>query len=125
MTNKKKILIVDDDVVLRKLYKDLLSMEDYEVEEAIDGKQGLAMLSEGGYDLTLLDIVLPYMDGIGILQELHNHPPKTPNGPILVLTNLDTDSTLLDSEDDGAAEYLVKSEITPGEMVEKIKKYLE
>lgn len=122
---KKKILIVDDDPTWRKLYCDLLTQEGYLVDEALDGNQGFEKMQHGGYDLVMLDVVLPQMDGFEILQRLHQNPPKTPNGPVIILTNLNTDSTLMDSKEDGAVDYIVKSNVTPDVILGKIKKYLE
>ncbi|TSC63593.1 MAG: Fis family two component sigma-54 specific transcriptional regulator, partial [Microgenomates group bacterium Gr01-1014_93] len=80
MDNKKKILIVEDDQFLREFYEELLQGEGYSVDAAADGDQGLTKISQGGYDLILLDIMLPKKDGMQILRELRVKPPAEFNG---------------------------------------------
>lgn len=116
----KKILLVDDDQYLRELYDELLKGDGFEVTTASDGEQGLKLASIGGYDLILLDVMLPKLDGIGILTQLEQNPPKTKNGLIVLLTNLSMDPSVRDSLKLGAAGFLVKAELTPKQFLEKI-----
>ncbi|MEK7499262.1 MAG: response regulator, partial [Patescibacteria group bacterium] len=82
----KKVLIVDDDAYLRDLYEEVLKEAGYEITTAVDGEEGAGKLQAGGFDLTLLDVMMPKLDGLGVLKELQQTPPTTPNGPILLLT---------------------------------------
>lgn len=120
----KKVLIIDDDTYIRELYDELLKQEGYEVETAKDGETGLQKIQAGGYDLVLLDIMLPKLDGHGILVKLKESPPKNPNGPIIILTNLANDPIIEESVKLGAKASYIKSDHTPEEFLEMIKKHL-
>lgn len=121
---KQKILIVEDDEILRNLYTELLTGEGFEVAEAADGAEGWNKIHNGGYDLIILDIVLPKKDGIQILRELKKQPPKTQNGPIVILTNLGQDSIIREGFQLGAAGYLIKSAFNPDQVLSEIKNFL-
>lgn len=120
----KKVLIIDDDTYIRELYDELLKQEGYEVETAKDGEAGLQKIQAGGYDLVLLDIMLPKIDGHGILIKLKETPPQKPNGPIIILTNLANDPIIEDSVKLGAKASYIKSDHTPEEFLQMIKKHL-
>lgn len=120
----KKILIIEDDQFLREFYQELLQEEGYLVDVAQDGEVGLAKLREGGFNLTLLDIMLPKKDGIQILRDLKVQGPKQSNGPIVCLTNLGQDTVIKECFDLGATGYLIKSALNPDEVLQEIKSYL-
>ncbi|HSX19052.1 MAG TPA: response regulator [Candidatus Saccharimonadales bacterium] len=121
---KSKILFVEDDQLVREAYEEALLSAGYDVQSAVDGMQGLAMAREGGYALVLLDIMLPKLDGLGILRELKKQPPDVKNGPVVVLTNLSHDPVIEEAAQLGAIETLVKSDIDPGILLETVKKYI-
>jgi CheY-like chemotaxis protein len=118
----KRILFVDDDLYIRDLYEEVLKEKGYDVDTAINGEEGLAKLQEGGYDLVLLDVMMPTLDGIGVLEELQKKPAKNPNGPIVLLTNLGLDPLIKSAKAKGVSSYLVKSDLTPGDLVTTVKK---
>lgn len=120
----KKILLIEDDEFTRELYEDVFRNAGLELESAPDGEAGLAKAKEGGYDLILLDVMMPKLDGLGFLKGLKATPPKKPNGPILLLTNLAHDPVVKEALATGAKDYLVKAEFNPDELLEKIKAYL-
>jgi CheY-like chemotaxis protein len=120
----KKILFVDDDLYIRDLYEEVLKEKGYIVETAINGEEGLAKLQQGGYDLVLLDVMMPTLDGIGVLEALQKTPPKAPNGPIVLLTNLGLDPLIKSAKSKGVSSYLVKSDLTPGDLVATVKKFV-
>ncbi|MBI2074523.1 MAG: response regulator [Candidatus Levybacteria bacterium] len=121
----QRVLIVDDDQYLRELYEEVLKDAGYAVETAEDGVDGLTKLQQGGYDLTLLDVVMPRLDGLGVLTSLSQNPPATKNGPILLLTNLAHDSIVKEAIDKGATSYIIKTDITPDQLLEDVKKTLQ
>ena len=121
----KKVLIVDDDAYLRDLYEEVLKGEGYDVTTAVDGEEGVAKLQQGGYDLTLLDVMMPKLDGLGVLKKLKESPPTTPNGTILLLTNLAQDPIVTEAMQSGAKSYIIKADITPDQLIEKVKEYLQ
>ncbi|KKS81670.1 MAG: Sigma-54 dependent DNA-binding response regulator [Candidatus Wolfebacteria bacterium GW2011_GWC1_43_10] len=120
----KRILIVDDDVYLRELYSELLISDTIHVDTAIDGQDGLTKASQGGYDLILLDVMMPKLDGLQVLTALKASPPATANGPIYLLTNLAHEPVVEEALKHGAAGFLVKSDLTPQQFVEQAQQFL-
>ena len=120
----KRILVVDDDLYIRELYEEVLKDEGYTIETASDGQAALDKLQLGGYDLVLLDIMMPKIDGLGIMDALTKNPPTVKNGPILLLTNLDHEPLIKDAMNKGAQAFLIKADITPADLLENVKKYL-
>lgn len=124
-TQKKHILIVEDEKSLLALYAQLLKDEGFEVDIAADGEAGLAAVLRGGYDLILLDIILPKIDGLNILQKLKNEKPQVPNGSIVIMSNLNQDMTISQGVSLGVRGYIIKSDYTPEQFVNEVKGYLE
>ncbi len=122
--DQQRILVVEDDLFLRELYTDVLSTEGYKVEGAVDGEQALQKMKIGGYDLVLLDIIMPKMDGLEVMRQMQSNPPQTPNKCVVFLTNLDKDEEIKTALQLGNG-YLIKSQITPGSLVEEVKTYLD
>ena len=120
----KKILIVDDDLYIRELYEEVLKGEGYEVDAAVDGEDGLGRLKQGGYDLVLLDVMMPKIDGLGVLDGLQKTPAQKPNGPIILLTNLGHDPIIKEAMNKGAVSFLIKADLTPDQLVEHLKKFV-
>ncbi|HAI62984.1 MAG: Two component transcriptional regulator, winged helix family [candidate division WWE3 bacterium GW2011_GWF2_41_45] len=118
----KKILLVEDDMDLRTVYSTVLISAGYDVQIATDGVMGLDMIKNSDWDLLLLDIVLPRADGIGILKKISEE--KLKKGKIVVLTNLNNDSIITAAFDYGTDGYLIKSEITPGKLVDEVEGFL-
>lgn len=123
MADKFKILIVEDDQFIREFYEELLTDEGYSVDSAVDGEIALTKIKQGGWDIIMLDIMLPKIDGLQVLKELKNNPVTT-NGPIIILTNLGNNTTINEAFDLGAAGYLIKSAMNPDEVLKEIKNFL-
>jgi CheY-like chemotaxis protein len=121
----KRILLAEDEKDTRDLYVDLLTEEGYEVEVAVDGQSALEKALEGGFDLILLDIVMPKRDGLEVLQFLKKKGSSKPNGPVVLLTVLDQDSSIYTGLKSGAAGYLIKSDLTPDQVVKEVKRFIE
>lgn len=118
----KKILIIEDDPLLTKMYRTKLESEGFEVNVAHDGIEGLAE-AKNGADLIILDIMMPQLSGIDLLEKLR----KTPKGkkiPVIVLTNLASEEEENKARSLEVKEFLVKADQTPTDLVEKIKKYV-
>jgi len=124
MTSNKKILIVEDDQFLNELYAELLKDEGHRVDSAADGNQGYQKMKKGGYDLVLLDIMLPKMDGIDILKKLDKEKSLAKNKKIVLLTNLSGEAVLKKKGRLEVDDYLVKSSLNPDQLIESLKKYL-
>lgn len=114
-----KILIIDDDPFIVDMYTLKLKELGFDVENAPDGRKGLEKIKDGGYDLILLDVVLPMMDGFEILQTLKRE--GTTHAPIILLTNLGQKEDVDRGLSLGAVDYFIKSDFTPSEVAEKIK----
>ncbi len=121
----KKILIVEDDQYIRELYVEILEEEGFYVEHASDGEDGYQKIFHGGYDLVLLDIMLPKMDGLAILDKIKNEtPPMNHNRAVIVLSNLGQETTIAKAMKLGAQGYMIKSDFTPAQVINKVKEYL-
>lgn len=121
----KRILIVEDDQFLREFYQELLQGESFVVDIAEDGEAGLTKAKQGGYSLVLLDIMMPKKDGLQVLRELKLAPPTTPNGPIVILTNLGQDVVIKQCFEMGATGYLIKSAMNPDQVLTEVHSYLQ
>lgn len=120
-----KILIIDDDRDIQDVYQEVLKNEGYKVDYAINGKEGLEKIYQGGYDLILLDIMMPQIDGISVLEKLNVKPPDRYNGPIFVLSQLNQQEIVDKAKSLGAKGYLVKSQMTPDQVLTTIAQILK
>lgn len=120
---KKTILIVEDDADLRALYKEVLQEAGHSVEVAGDGVTGVEKIKNTKWNLLLLDIMLPGKDGVKLLKEIKDNAGWK-KGPILALTNLNSEALIKEVFEDGADGYLIKSEITPDKIVSEVENYL-
>lgn len=120
---KQKIMIVEDDFFVMDIYRTKLLQENFQVIGAANGVEALEKLSKERPDLILLDIVMPYMDGIEVLKKIRANK-EYENLPIVLLTNLSQKDEIGKGMDLGATDYLIKSHFTPSEVLEKIKVYL-
>lgn len=120
----KKILIVDDEPDLRMMFKDILGTYGYELDEASDGVECLEKMSKTRYDLVLLDLMMPRMDGMEALTRIKQDSEKYGKAPILILTNLTSDVAIKEGFERKADGYLIKTELTPEEVLKEIEKVL-
>lgn len=117
----KKILIIEDDLVLTAAYKQKLNGM-YDVLNAIDGETGLNEAIGEKPDLIILDLILPGLEnGLHLLNKLKQNN-ETKNIPVIVITNIDNQSH--PALEMGAVDYLIKSNIDMNQVVEKINAYL-
>jgi len=121
---KSKILIVEDDQFLVKIYQTKLESEGFDIELALDGEEGIEKAKEFMPELILLDLILPKMNGFEVLKKLKTDE-KTKNIPVIVLSNLGQESDVKQGMELGAVNYLIKSDHSINEIIDKIKKELE
>ncbi|MEK7568766.1 MAG: response regulator [Patescibacteria group bacterium] len=121
MTDKKKIiLVIEDEEPLRRVLKDILTVEGYSIIETKDGVEGLERALKEHPDLILLDIVMPKMDGLEMLKQLRTDEwGKT--APVIVLTNLSDNEDVAKAMESEAFEYFVKTDIKIDEVIAKIR----
>src|SRR4030042_1230582 len=118
-----KILIVEDDELVARMYQQAFSASGLEVEAAVNGREGLRKAEASTPDLILLDIMMPEMNGLEVLTALkQNEDLKAV--PVIMLTNLSGTQDAQKAKELGALDYLVKSALKPREVVEKVKKIL-
>lgn len=121
---KRKILVVEDDRSFQSAIVEMLSQEGYETISAFDGEEGLAKLSQEKPDLVLLDIILPKKDGFEFLSQMKNNP-ETKEVPVLILTNLEEVDKVQKAVDLGATTFMIKSDYSIKEVLEKVKEALK
>ena len=115
-----KILLVEDDDFLRGICELKLKKEGFNVVISADGSDALESIRKEDFDLILLDVVLPGMDGFEILENVKKDPSKT-HIPVIMLTNMGQESEVKRGLALGAEDYIIKAHFTAGEIVEKIK----
>jgi len=125
MTKKKekKVLMVEDNIFLRKLYRDKLTRSGFNFIEATNGIEGLNKISSEKPDLVILDLIIPGKNGFDILTEMKANS-SIKNIPVIVLSNLGQESDIKEGLSLGAKEYLVKTDVRLSDVVEKVKKVI-
>lgn len=127
MNERKKIMIVEDDAFVMDIYETKLQEEGFDVVGAINGMEALKKLEateETLPDLMLLDIVMPYMDGIELLKKI-KEDERFKNIPVILLTNLSQKEEIDTGLGLGASDYLIKSHFTPSEVLKKVNSILK
>lgn len=115
----KKILVADDEDILRILITDTLE-DDFEIEEAEDGKEALQKIRENEYDLIILDYMMPYLTGIEVLEEVRKDQNST---QVLMLTAKAQDADRENAIQKGA-DYFMSKPFSPMELLEMVKKII-
>lgn len=117
----KKILFIEDEAALQKAFGDILSAEGFQVVSAIDGEIGLRLAESEKPNLIILDLILPKLNGLEVLRGLKENK-ETQNIPVIILTNLGDLENIERALELGATTYMVKSDHTLDDIVEKVKK---
>ncbi len=113
---KVKILIVDDEKNIREVIKEYATLENYEVMEADNGSKALELLNNNKFDLMILDIMMPIMDGFTLLNSI----PKEKKIPTIILSARDDEIDKLEGFDRGIDDYLCKP-FSPRELMARVK----
>jgi DNA-binding response OmpR family regulator len=121
---RKKILFIEDESALQKTFGDFLEKEGFELISALDGETGLKLAEKETPDLILLDLILPKMEGTEVLKKLRENP-KTKDIPVIILTNVDDFEKLEKTLELGVKAYLIKTDFTLEEVLQKIKEELK
>ncbi len=119
-TAKTRVLIVDDDKFLQKILTLKFSASGFDVRTASDGEEALKLIREAAPDLVILDLILPKLNGFEVLTDLRTDT-KTRTLPVVVLSNLGQEEDKRRAGDMGIAAFLVKSEISIQEVVQKVR----
>ena len=118
-----KILIIEDDSLVARMYEKVMKFEGMKVSIANDGKEGIQKAKEEKPDLVFCDIMMPQMNGIEVLEHLKTDP-ETQNIPVVMLTNLSGTHDAETALKKGALAYMVKSEYKPKEIASRAKEFL-
>lgn len=118
------VLVVEDTDLLRRMYADRLSADGYQVIQASNGIEALASLRTHSVDLVLLDLIMPQMSGLEVL-ELVKRDPRLQNIPVIILSNLGQESDMQTALELGALDYMLKNEAKPADVSRKIKAILK
>ena len=116
----RRVLMIEDEDGIRAFAAPYLRMAGFSVDEAADGKTGLAMALVGGYDIVLLDIMLPELSGMGVCAGLREHSTV----PVLMLTARGEEEDIVAGFESGADDYLVKP-FSPKELVARVKALIQ
>ncbi|GAC1572333.1 MAG: hypothetical protein NVS3B23_07410 [Candidatus Saccharimonadales bacterium] len=111
------ILCIEDEHFISELYTRALTKAGYTVKVVVDGLEGLKEAQTNKYDIILLDIMLPTLTGIDILQKLKGDPTQSITGKIIITTNLEQTTEGRSAIEKQADGYIVKAEITPHQLV--------
>lgn len=123
MDVKKKILLVEDDTALAAVYRSRLELEGFDIKEVNNGEEALSAAVEFKPDLVLLDAMMPKISGFDVLDILRN-TPETVNIRVIMLTALSQPKDKERAENLGVDDYLVKSQVVIGDVVERVKHHL-
>ena len=115
----RKILIVEDDLSIAELQKDYLDLAGFEVSISADGLQALGLIQKNDYDLLILDIMLPGLDGLQILRRIRD----VQNVPVLLVSAKKEEIDKIKGFSLGADDYITKP-FSPGELVARVKAHL-
>lgn len=125
MTGKKKykVLLGEDDKFIGRAYSDGLKDAGFDVDIALDGEETIAKMRESRPDLLLLDIIMPNKNGFEVLEEIQLDP-ELRTVPVVVLSNLGQDSDKEKASELGCVDYLVKSDLSLQDVVDKVQFHL-
>lgn len=123
MDNPKKILLVEDELILSNLLRQRLEKENFQVIVAQDGAEAVRILKQEKPDLILLDIILPKMSGFEVMEAMKSDPTLQ-SAPVVVVSNLGQDSDVERGQNLGAVGYFVKAQMSIEDLVSKIKEFL-
>lgn len=118
-----KIAIIEDDPVISQMYRMKFEAEGFAVELAHDGKRGVALVEDFQPDIILLDIQMPVMDGAEALEVIRSRD-RGKNIPVIVLTNMGEEESPRHLRRLGIHSYIVKADLTPSQVVTRVKEAL-
>jgi two-component system, OmpR family, alkaline phosphatase synthesis response regulator PhoP len=116
----KKIMLIEDEFFIRDLYERYLTKSGYQVITAIDGQDGLEKALANKVDLILLDIMMPKLTGIEVLEKIKTEGSIAKDTPVYLLTNQVQESIIKEAFKLGAEGYLIKAQLLPKQIVEEI-----
>jgi CheY-like chemotaxis protein len=126
MAQAKNIMIVEDEEALLESYAEILVSQGYSVLKVKDGYEALATLEKNhSVALVFLDLMMPGMDGLEVLQTIKSDKQKYGEMPVIILTNMVSERVVREAFDLGAKSYLVKTEIAFEDLINEVKKNIQ
>lgn len=119
-----KICIIEDEEMIRDLYREKLEGEHYQVFTATNGQEGLELLKKTAPNLALIDLMMPFMDGYELMEAM-KADPELKSIPIIILTNFDDTESISKTSHFDADFYLVKAQYSPSEVARIVKEVLD
>lgn len=117
------IAIIEDDQVINQMYRMKFEAAGFEVVSASDGEAGIKVVQRANPDIILLDLQMPNMNGTEALQKIR-HQPANANTPVIILTNLGEEEAPAELRRLGIDSYIVKANLTPSQVVARVKETL-
>jgi CheY-like chemotaxis protein len=122
--NMTKVLIVEDDPLISRMYQKIFTFEKFDVEVAANGEEALGKVTDFNPTLILLDVMMPKMNGLQVLEKLKEFD-ITKHIPVVMLTNLAGQQDAETALAKGAVKYIIKSEYEPKQVVDMVKDVLK
>lgn len=119
-----KVLIVEDDQLIQRMYSKIFTFEKYEVITASDGEEGLEKARATKPTIILLDVMMPKMNGMQVLEKL-KADPDTKHIPVIILSNLAGENDIETALSKGAVKYIIKSEYDPKEVADMVEEVIK
>lgn len=119
----RRLLIVEDDDILNDVYKMILSTEPYDIDVAFSGQEALNHINKQSYDLILLDLMMPEMDGVEFLQQFQ--PDLHPETKIIITSNLSAGDMVTQAMQLGAHKSVVKADLSPKQLINLVRYEVE
>jgi len=119
----KTVLLAEDDAIILQMFSTYLTEEGFSVLEAASGQKALEMIREQTPAIVLLDLMMPDLSGFDILEAMQQDA-KLSKIPVIVFSNLGQDTDIKRAKSLGVKDYLVKADVTPDVVAEKIRQYL-
>src|ERR1039457_7002231 len=116
----KKILIIEDDLIVANIYRNKLTVEGYQVETALDGLAGLETVHSFQPDAVILDLMLPKMTGVALIKQLRSEPDFQ-KLPVIVFSNTYLSNMVQEAWKAGATKCLSKANCTPKQLIEVVR----
>lgn len=118
-----KVLIIEDDPLMIRMYKKIFTFDGYEVDTAGDGEEGLSKVRSFNPTIVLLDVMMPKLNGIEVLTKIKSDPDLK-KIPVVMLTNLAGQQDIDKALELGAVKYIVKSEYDPKQVSDMVKEII-
>jgi len=122
MADKKRVLVVEDDLLMSTIVVNKLNLSGFEGVGVGDGQAAVDTLAKEKFDAVLLDLTMPWFDGFHVLEDLKKSGFKS---PIIVMSNLAGSEDIAKAKALGATNYLVKTSVTPDEIVKEVQNTLK